>query len=308
MTATAASSSNSRPARVLILGAGRIGQALAHLIRGGNSGAVVHLWDNQVGLIPDQPELSAALAETALVFLCVPSWALRTAILQCLSSLTENASVISLSKGLEPESGMTSAELLAELSPHRPWAVFGGPMIAEDLQRDRPGHGVVATRHDVIYRQLQDLFQGTNMEVEMSPQPEAVALIGVIKNAYAAAVGVGVGLRWSADEQRRLFDRCFAELVELGHQLNIDDDILQGTAGAGDFITTASSANSRNRRAGIQLAQSGLMDQHSEAIHSLPYLVKRVDDTRRFPILRALAGAVLHQVQPEKAFGPLRSG
>ncbi len=307
MTATAGSSSNSRPACALIVGAGRIGQALAHLIRGGNSGATVRLWDNQVGLIPDQPELSAALAEVNLVFLCVPSWSLRSAVLQCLPSLPESASVISLSKGLEPESDMTSAELLAELLPHHPWAVFGGPMIAEDLQRDRPGHGVVATRHDNIFQQLQDVFQGTTMEVELAAQPEAVALIGVVKNAYAAAVGVGAGLGWSADEQQRLFDRCFTELVELGRRLNIDDDILQGTAGAGDFITTASSPNSRNRRAGLQLGQSGLMDQHSEAIHSLPYLVKRVDDTQGYPILRALADIVLHQVQPAKAFGPLRS-
>lgn len=302
MTILKANGDHTRPSHVLVVGAGRIGQALAHLIRSGNSGAAVQLWDNRAGVVPDQVSLVEALRGATIVFYCTPSWALRSALSASRAHLEPAAAIISLCKGLEPESGMTSAEILTELVPDHPWAVLGGPMMAEDLERDLPGHGIVASDHLTIFSMIEPLFQGTRLSLEAATQPTAIAVAGVLKNIYALLVGLSVGLHWTATEQQLLLDQAFKEMIDVGHHLNIEDTIMEGTAGVADFIATASNPSSRNRQSGIELATTDQIDTPSEALRSLPPLTKRVDDTRRFPLLQSLIEIVIHHRAAAKVF------
>lgn len=289
----------STPTVIVIIGAGRIGQALAGILRQANAGASIELWDAVPGIVPHQGELATLASRAEVIFCCVPSWALRTAVMSCLPNVKPTVKFVSVAKGVEPESAMTSAELLTELLPNISWAILGGPMIAEDLKENKIGHGVVASNDPLLFPAVSTLFKGSPLELEASDDPTSVSLAGVLKNVYAAAVGVGRGLGWAVDEG--FLDRAHTELVACGRQLGVSDHILQGVAGSGDFLLTATSEHSRNQRAGRDLVR-GIRDEQSEVLHSLGAFIKRIDHLGQYPILRALADVIIRQRNPRQAF------
>jgi len=270
--------------QAVIIGAGKLGQAIASLLREG--GASSSCWDIDPAKVPGQKPLSESIPGADLVFLCVPSWTTRAAITDLLPFLRSGCPLVSFSKGIEAPSLKTMPELLPELAPGRPFAVVGGPMLADEILADKAAIGIVGCADDAFAKVLSDLFSSPRFRVEVSSDAFSVSLAGVLKNVYAVSLGIADGLGLSSNEKGWLVSRAIGEMVDISTALGADTKIILGAAGVGDFIATGYSPHSRNRQVGDEIVKTGACQLPGEGLVSLPQLVSRLGGAAaKFPLL-----------------------
>lgn len=290
--------------RVAILGAGRIGSAVEAMLR--RNGAAVSLWDAKKGLVRDQKPIEDVVSGAGYVFLCIPSWAYRDALKRIKRYLPERAVIVSFAKGIEPGMRTTVDVAVRKAFPKNPLCVFGGPMLAEEIERSALGAGVVASVQENASKRVIGLFTGTSLILESSTDVFGTAIAGVMKNAYSLAFGIAEGIGWNDNARGWLFASAAREMVRGGALLGARKETLEGLAGIGDFAACVLSPHSRHHRSGIELSKRGTCSIRCEGIASVPFLGRMLRKRRReFPILFALASIVTRKKNPRKAFGEL---
>ncbi len=254
---------------IAIVGAGALGQAVAHVLREKKS-VRCSLYDKDATKIPDQGSLHETVAGALVVFFCVPSWAVREALQEAGEFFADGTLVVVLSKGLEESSSKTMDIVCDETLPPRAlWALLSGPMLARELSEGLPGCGVVASRSREALRILRKVFRGTPLSLSYSTDAHGVALSGVLKNVYSFGIGIADGIRLGNNAKGILVSRALGEMAALVSKLGGKRSTALGVAGAGDFIATCFSPYSRNRMAGERIGATGTLSLTSEGSHSL---------------------------------------
>jgi len=279
---------------VSIIGVGELGQCLGSVLRQVNA-CTLELWDIDKTKVPNQKEHREVIAAASVVLNCVPSWAMRQAASSAAAHLSPGALVVSLAKGLELETHQTMAEVLSsELPDGQPWALFSGPMLAEELEEGLPGAGIVTSNSGEAYEILASLFAGTLLRVEASSDIQGVALAGVLKNVYAIGLGAVVALGFGDNTRGRYVEMACAEMAQILDRLGGQPQTAYGLAGLGDLITTGHSAHSSNYKVGQELAANGKYTITSEGVQSLPSMTVLLgDESDDLPLFYALKGAVV---------------
>ncbi len=193
-------------------------------------------------------------ADADLVVLAVPSRSFG-AVLGALA-VPPAADVLSLTKGLDPATGRRLSEVAAELlgDPGRV-AVLSGPNHAEEIARGTPAATVVASWPVALAQRLQETIATSRLRVYANADVVGVELCGAAKNVIALAAGVSDGLGFGDNAKAALITRGLAEMTRLGASFDADPRTFAGLAGLGDLVATCCSLHSRNRRAGVLLAE-----------------------------------------------------
>jgi glycerol-3-phosphate dehydrogenase (NAD(P)+) len=283
---------------VLTIGAGEIGRAIEHLLA--KRGIHVELWDRDPARMTCQHSLPELLLKADYVFLCIPSWALRSAIADLRDKgLNRRAVVVALSKGLEAKTCKDVAELLSETLPRgQKFALLAGPMLAEEIVQDLGAAAVAASRNRAARVGLQELFRGTGLRIEASVDIRGVSLASVLKNVYAVSLGIADGLGWGGNRKGWLTARAAAEMRDVLIALKADPDTIYSAAGLADLISTGFSRYSRNHQVGDDLVHTGIITVKSEGVMALPSAIKRLGvRAKRYPLLKAIE-AVVQKRQP----------
>ncbi len=292
--------------RVVFIGAGKIGKALAHVI---GPRAEIEMWDKDPNQVPGEMKTLEEIAPSAdVIFLCVPSWTVRE-VSERLAPLTKkNAIIIALSKGLEEGTLKTMDAVMREtFSAEQHIAFLGGPLLSDELLADMHGVGVLASGGDkTAFDAVRPLFNGTNLRLEYASDIRTVALMSVLKNIYALGLGIAEGLDWGWNGKGWLAGRALEEMTGIIRTLDGDAQIVAGSAGAGDFLATSMSPTSRNRTTGQEIARTGTGKTPSEGSHSLPRVLALLDkNAARFPLLLALDRIVTKQESARETFEEL---
>jgi glycerol-3-phosphate dehydrogenase (NAD(P)+) len=189
-----------------------------------------------------------------LVVLAVPSRAFAAVLRQL--DVPAGADVLSLTKGLDPATGRRLSEVAAELlgDPGRV-AVLSGPNHAEEIARGTPAATVVASQPVGLAGRLQEIVATSRLRVYANSDVTGVELCGAAKNVIALAAGVSDGLGFGDNAKAALITRGLAEMTRLGASFHADPRTFAGLAGLGDLVATCCSPHSRNRRAGVLLAE-----------------------------------------------------
>lgn len=273
---------------VLIMGAGEIGGAIAHLLKD-KPGLTTRMWDKNGDRVPGQLPLAELVPTSEVVFLCVPSNAIRNALLSLKELLAPRTIVVTLTKGIERETCKTTDKLIEEMLPERMYALLSGPMIAEELLQGTPGAAVVGTRSVATYRRVADVFAGTALAVSHGKNPQSVAMCGVLKNIYAVALGIIEATGDGANMRGMFFTKSLNEMQGVLRHLGAAPEVAYGIAGIGDLIATATSPYSRNRVVGEELAQGKKQRMESEGLNALPCIPSMLGThLEEFPMLSAL--------------------
>lgn len=274
--------------RILIIGAGEIGSAIAHILKD-KPGLVTSMWDKNGDRVPGQRPLADLVPESDMIFLCVPSVAIRNAIFSLKESIAPNTIVVTLTKGIERETCKTTDKLIEEMLPEQEYAILSGPMIAEELLQGTAGAALVGTRAVSTYRRVADVFSGTALAVSHGKNPQSVALCGVLKNMYAVALGIVEATGDGANMRGIFFTKSLNEMQGILRHLGATPDVAYGIAGVGDLIATATSPYSRNRVVGEELAQGKQQRMESEGLSALPCIPSLLGThVEEFPLLFAL--------------------
>jgi glycerol-3-phosphate dehydrogenase (NAD(P)+) len=210
--------------------------------------------------LPDNVRLthlgdSDALLGCALVALAIPSKA-RGPISEWLAPrLDAGAGVLSLTKGLDPNTGQRLGQAWMELlGPDHPLCVLTGPNHAEEVAAGQPTAAVVAGDPGLGER-VQTLLNSSRFRVYWNDDLVGVELAAAAKNVVAVAAGMSDGLGLGDNAKASLITRGLAEMTRLGEACGGRAATFRGLAGMGDLVATCTSRHSRNRRAGELIAQ-----------------------------------------------------
>ncbi len=274
--------------KILILGAGEIGRAITHVLRN-KTDISIQLWDKNSDRVPGQPSLGVAVPTADVIFICVPSVAIRNAVMSLAEHIAKETIVVTLTKGIERETCKTTDKVIEEMLPQHKYAILSGPMLAEELMQDSPGAAVAGTRDTTTFKRIADVFSGTQLSVTHSKDPQSIALCGVLKNIYAVALGVVEATGDGANMRGMFFATAVDEMTRILRHLGAAPDVAYGVAGVGDLIATATSPYSRNRVVGEELGAGKVQRMESEGLGALPcipsLLGTHIDE---FPLLHAL--------------------
>lgn len=197
---------------------------------------------------------SASTAE--MLVMAVPSFAVRDTAKQVRPYLKKGTIVVSVSKGIERESGKRYTEVLREvLGKGYPIVALSGPSHAEEVGLGIPTAIISASEDQIAAETVQRVFMNTSFRVYTSLDVIGVELGGALKNVIALTAGISDGLGLGDNTKAALMTRGLAEMARLCIALGGKRETLAGLAGVGDLIVTCTSQHSRNRRAGILIGQ-----------------------------------------------------
>lgn len=263
-------------ATALVLGAGSWGTALAAVLA--ERGLQVQFWGRDEELmgeiqstrrnsrylpglvLPGNIHATARLEELKpadLIVLVVPSKAVRETA-QSLSALplaAQARAVISCAKGIELDSGKRLTEILGEFFPATPLAVLTGPNHAEEVSQRMATAAVVACAQEAVAKDVQACFTLPWFRTYTSDDVTGVEWAGALKNPYAIAAGIALGLKLGDNAIAALVTRALAEMVRMGVAMGGRAESFMGLGGVGDLMATCYSQHSRNHRVGRLLGE-----------------------------------------------------
>ncbi len=263
--------------RVAVLGAGSWGTALG-LVLARNKHEVI-LWGHHPGHMAEIEKTRrnerylpgielpadwiftsdlarACVAEAAIV--AVPSKAFRE-VAQNLIAI--NGPIVSVTKGIEYESGMTMTSVLGSCVENQAIAAMSGPTFALEVARGYPCAIVAASREATVAASVQAMFHRTEFRVYTSTDLVGVELGGALKNVIAIAAGVGDGVGFGDNSKAALVTRALAEIRRLGVACGAQAETFAGLSGLGDLTVTCFSQQSRNRKFGERLGRGETSEQ-----------------------------------------------
>ncbi len=267
------------PLRVLVAGGGSWGTTVAHLCA---HNADTTVWARDPATVdainndhrnprylPDYPlhenlrattDLEAALHDTDLLVMGVPTSAYRATCEAIAQHLRPWVPVVSLAKGFEPETYLRMSQIVEQVLPDRPVGVLTGPNLAKEIMAGHPTGAVIAMTDLNIARRLQDVFTTPTFRVFIHHDVVGCELGGALKNVYAIAAGMVEGRGQGDNARAAIITRGLAELIELGTKMGGEALTLAGLAGMGDLIATCVSPQSRNSQVGRQLGTGKTVD------------------------------------------------
>lgn len=270
--------------RVAVLGGGAWGTALANLLA--HKGDAVTLWARETEVVsginrehvnglflPGAPlapalraegDLAAAVRGAEVVVSSAPSHAVRAVMSQAAAALPPRGGplIVSVSKGLEPETLQRMSTVLGEvLPPGTPVAVLSGPSFAIEVYQRQPTAVVAAAGDHGVAQRAQRVFSTNVFRVYSHTDVVGVELGGALKNVIALAAGILEGLGLGYNTRAALVTRGLAEITRLGVALGAEPMTFAGLAGMGDLVLTATGALSRNRTLGVELGRGLTLEE-----------------------------------------------
>lgn len=204
-----------------------------------------------------------ALNESDLILLVVPSEAMRQNVRWIAPGVTSDAVLVSATKGLDTDTGLTMSALiraeLPRLAPGRVMAL-SGPNLAREIAGGQPAAAVLAGVDADLTRQARALLMAPRFRIYTSADVCGVELGGALKNVMAIVAGICDGLQIGDNAKAALLTRGVAEITRLGVAMGAQPLTFAGLAGLGDLMATCASRQSRNRHVGEQLAQGASLE------------------------------------------------
>jgi glycerol-3-phosphate dehydrogenase (NAD(P)+) len=265
-------------ASVAVIGAGSWGTALAISLAG--SGHDVRLWARREeaaaqirrdrhnptylpdAIIPDNvyvtSSLDDAVESTEFWVFATPSQSVRQAASRLAPHATSRHFVVSVAKGIENESLLTTTGVLHDTLPAVPLGQLGvlyGPSHAEEVAAGVPTAVVVAAHDLEAAERMQSVFMTPRLRVYLNQDVIGVEIAGSVKNILAIATGISEGVGYGDNTTAALITRGLAEIRRLGLAMGADPSTFSGLAGIGDVVVTCMSKLSRNRYLGEQIGK-----------------------------------------------------
>lgn len=206
-------------------------------------------------------DLAAAVNGADLVVMAVASQGFRETLIELRNHIGAGVPVVSLTKGLERESGKRMTELIVEELPGHPAGVLTGPNLAKEVLAGDAAAAVVAMEDPELADRLQSIFSTNLFRVYTNPDIIGCELGGALKNVIAIAVGISFGLGTGDNTRAAVITRGLAELTRLGVAMGGEAATFAGLAGMGDLVATCLSSQSRNRTVGEELGKGRSLDE-----------------------------------------------
>lgn len=242
---------------ISILGKGAWGLAIGELLQA--QGHCVEWLEKGERKVSDGSEM---------IIIALPTQVVRE-VLQNVTTKSGKIPVISLSKGIDIETGQRISQMVALHWPEAPFVALSGPSLAGELRKKVPTAMVAASLSDDWATQVQQIFHGSFLRVYRSRDLSGVEWGGALKNIYALAAGMCAGLGLGENSLAGLVTRSLREMTRIAVHFGAQETTLHGLSGMGDLILTSYSRASRNRRVGERLGAGDSLDQALTSVEGI---------------------------------------
>lgn len=258
--------------KVAVLGAGAWGTALATVLH--RNGHALTLWTRHSETLAEiqrtrrnekalpgvelpadwklEPDLSLATRNQDCIVLAIASRGFREVASHLAAA---NTILVSVTKGIEYDTGKTMCGILRECAPGAPAVALSGPTFALEVARGVPTAIVAASEDEKARHTVQEIFHQPKFRVYRSADVLGVELGGALKNIIAIAGGVCDGLGFGDNSKAALITRGVAEVRRLGVACGAQAETFAGLSGLGDLMVTCFSRQSRNRALGERIGR-----------------------------------------------------
>ena len=256
----------SKQSRVLILGHGEMGHAMAYLLK----------TREQLDILEKFPQnnfqsvvLEEAAPEADIVLLCLPVNPHREIARSIAPLLKKHCLCISIAKGLD-QSGQTAAQIFADVfGSHQPYALLYGPMISEEIRAGRYAFAQLGCSEMDTFERCQQLFFASTLYIEHTADITGISWSVILKNVYALIFGMADELQLGDNMRGYLSVAALRELDLIVRHMGGQKGSPYHLAGLGDLITTATSEDSHHHALGRLLAREETQHIEGEGIHTL---------------------------------------
>lgn len=320
---------------VSVIGGGSFGSAIANLLA--QNGQAVRLWmrdPEQAASIRQHREnprylkgvkihplvepvcdLEKTIEESDLIFIALPSTALREA-LEPFASQLAGKMLVSTTKGIEANTFMLMSEILQEVAPQARIGVISGPNLAREVAECALTATVVASDDEALCQEVQRVLHGRTFRVYASSDRFGVELGGALKNVYAIMAGMAAAMGMGENTRSMLITRALAEMTRFAVKLGANPMTFLGLSGVGDLIATCSSAKSRNYQVGYALGEGLSLEEAvnrlgevAEGVNTIKVLKARAEQLEVYMPLVAGLHAILFEGRPlQQVIGALMNG
>ena len=227
------------------------------LERRGRNSKYLPWCDIERSLITPSDDINAVVCDADVVFLAMPSAFFKKFMEPLTESLADKI-VVSAVKGIIPGDYLTIVEHVNRYYnvPMQNMCVVTGPSHAEEVGQCRLSYLTVASESTQTAEVVESLLANDYFRCSTSHDVLGVEGAAIMKNVYALAVGIAVGLRYGDNFQAVLIAGCAAEMNRfLNEAVPIESRDINAAAYMGDLLVTCYSPLSRNRRLGTLLGK-----------------------------------------------------
>lgn len=203
----------------------------------------------------------AVAADTDMVIMAVPSFAIRSTARNLAPHLRPGTLVVNAGKGLEDDTLLRFSQVLEEELPTARIVVLSGPSHAEEVARRVPTTVTVSATDMEAARQAQQALNQPCFRIYLNEDIIGVELGGALKNVIALSAGIIDGLGMGDNTKAALMTRGLAEIARLGKAMGGHKSTFAGLSGMGDLMVTCGSMHSRNLRAGVLIGRGESVDE-----------------------------------------------
>lgn len=255
---------------IAIIGSGSFGCALANILSERNNVKIWSYLQDEADTINNEhkcmylkdlvlnPNVTAStnyekvIENTEYLVMVTPSRVVRETCKNIKDYVT-NQEIILLSKGMEEEK-LLSEVIYEELGVNP--SVISGPSHAEQLSRKVPTYVMYSGK-----KEIKDLFETDYFHLTYTDDSIGMQLGATLKNIVSLGSGIVEGLGYESNTLSYFITEGLREINEISIKMGAKTDTIYGLAGLGDLLTTSLSMDSRNKRAGLLLAQGKSIEE-----------------------------------------------
>ena len=207
--------------------------------------------------ITPSDDINAVVRDADIVILAMPSAFFKKFLEPLTESLAEKI-VVSAVKGIIPGDYLTIVEHMNRYYdvPMENLAVVTGPSHAEEVGQCQLSYLTVASESAETAEQVREVLANDFFRCSVSNDVLGVEAAAIMKNIYALAVGMAVGLRYGDNFLAVLIAGCSAEMKRfIDEAVPLANRDINAAAYMGDLLVTCYSPLSRNRRLGTLLGK-----------------------------------------------------
>ena len=208
------------------------------------------------GRLRTSDDLNETVRSAEVIVLAVPSVYLKTT-LEPLAEPLSDKFVISAIKGIVPGELVTVAEYVNRRYgvPFCQLGIVSGPCHAEEVALERLSYLTAVCKEPENARALGEKIGTPYISVSYSTDIYGIEYASVLKNIYAMAVGIALGLGYGDNFIAVLISNAAMEMSRFMAETYPAQRDTFASAYLGDLLVTSSSQFSRNRRFGLMIGK-----------------------------------------------------
>jgi glycerol-3-phosphate dehydrogenase (NAD(P)+) len=203
-------------------------------------------------------DMNYVAGEGEILIFAIPSAYFMSEI-QNLTTDISDKMIVSAVKGFVGEDYITIAEYFNQVHniPFDRLGVLSGPCHAEEVSRERHSYITISSKHIEVSEYLSGFFKNHYINVVPGTDIYGVEYAAALKNIYAIAAGICVGLNYGDNFLAVLISNAFGEMKRFINATHADiNRDTTNSAYLGDLLVTCYSQFSRNRTFGVMIGKS----------------------------------------------------